>query len=97
MNKENKITLDSTGNSTLTYKLYYYDYYTGSPIKTLLYVGKAYNFISFFPFKNNLLLAFYGHFFQVFSIFGKSFLPRAGSIGRNRMRCAGDTTLDNKE
>lgn len=49
MNKNNKITLGRayplTGLSTVNYKIYYYDYensYQGK--KTLLYVGKAYNF-----------------------------------------------------
>jgi hypothetical protein len=53
--------------------------------------------IKFIPLKKQLFDGFLLAFFQVFSIFGKSFLPWAGSIGRNRMRCAGDTTLDNKE
>ena len=50
MNKNNKITLGTvsqplTGLSTVNYKIYYYDYSTSvQGIKTLLYVGKAYNF-----------------------------------------------------
>ncbi|MCE9924787.1 hypothetical protein LZ640_09915 [Aeromonas media] len=53
--------------------------------------------IKFIFIKKQLLAGVLLALFQVFSIFGKSFLPWAGSIGRNRMRCAGDTTLDNKE
>ena len=49
MNKNNKITLGNayplTGLSTVNYKIYYYDYETSvQGEKTLLYVGKAYNF-----------------------------------------------------
>ena len=49
MNKNNKITLGNayplTGLSTVDYKIYYYDYETSvQGEKTLLYVGKAYNF-----------------------------------------------------
>ena len=45
MNKNNKITLTgATGKPVLTYSIYYYDYRPIQPSKTLLYVGKAYNF-----------------------------------------------------
>ena len=49
MNKNNKITLGNayplTGLSTVNYKIYYYDYSTSvQGERTLLYVGKAYNF-----------------------------------------------------
>ena len=46
MNKNNKITLTgATGKPVLTYKIFYWDYSTSvQGKKTLLYVGKAYNF-----------------------------------------------------
>lgn len=45
MNKNNKITLTgATGKPVLTYRIYYWDYRPYQPVKTLLYVGKAYNF-----------------------------------------------------
>ncbi|AHE50390.1 hypothetical protein AH4AK4_2954 [Aeromonas hydrophila 4AK4] len=53
--------------------------------------------IKFIFLKKQLLVGVLLAFFLVFSIFWKSFLPWAGSIERNRMTCAGDTTLDNKE
>lgn len=45
MNVNNKIVLtNTTGKPVLTYKIYYWDYRPVQPVKTLLYVGKAYNF-----------------------------------------------------
>lgn len=45
MNKNNKITLTvTTDKPVLTYNIYYWDYRPIQPVKTLLYVGKAYNF-----------------------------------------------------
>ncbi len=45
MNKNNKITLTgATGIPILTYSIYYWDYRPFQPVRTLLYVGKAYNF-----------------------------------------------------
>lgn len=45
MNKNNKIILtNTTGKPVLTYYIYYWDYRPIQPVKTLLYVGKAYNF-----------------------------------------------------
>ena len=46
MNVENKISLTgATGKPVLTYNIYYWDYSRSyQAIKTLLYVGKAYNF-----------------------------------------------------
>lgn len=51
MNKNNKVTLtNTTDKPVLTYRIYYWDYRTSvtytpiQPVKTLLYVGKAYNF-----------------------------------------------------
>lgn len=51
MNKNNKITLTgATDKPVLTYTIYYWDYkiynpyILNQPVKTLLYVGKAYNF-----------------------------------------------------
>lgn len=45
MNKNNKITLNSTtGKPVLTYRIYYWDYINYQPEKKLLFVGKAYNF-----------------------------------------------------
>jgi hypothetical protein len=44
MNKENKIQINTGGNTALTYSIYYTDYSTlGQGIKTPLYAGKAYN------------------------------------------------------
>jgi hypothetical protein len=44
MNQQNKLQITTGGNTVLTYSIYYYDYATYQPLKTLLYVGKAYNF-----------------------------------------------------
>jgi hypothetical protein len=45
MNKNNKVTLtDTTDKPVLNYSIYYWNYRIIQPVKTLLYVGKAYNF-----------------------------------------------------
>lgn len=54
-------------------------------------------FSSYFMPLNQMVTDFLFVNSELMPFFGKSFLPSSGSIGRNRMRCAGDITLDNKE